>query len=119
VSGGAAMVTLSGELDVCAVPAVEDALRAVLDQGPERLILDLAGVTFIDCAATRTLAAASRALPGSRKAVIRRPGRAVRRILELTGMSRCFWIQYSRPGCDFARTPRAHAQPGMVSSRVG
>jgi anti-sigma B factor antagonist len=89
-SGNAATVIVDGELDVRTAPELRRALTEVLDKGPERLILDLADVTFIDCASARVLAAASRALPGSRKAVIRRSSRPVRRVLALTGITACF-----------------------------
>ena len=110
-SGAAATVVVSGELDVCTEHVLRQALSEVLEQRPERLVLDLTDVTFIDCAAARVLAAAGRALPGARKAVIRRPSRAVRRMLELTGISAGFWIDHSLPGSHLARTRRRHAQP--------
>lgn len=109
-SGAAVTVIISGELDICTEPTLQRTLTEVLGQRPERLVLDLAQVAFIDCASARLLATASRALPGARKAVIRRPSRAVRRVLDLTGMSTCFWIEYSRPGCQPARAPWQHAQ---------
>jgi anti-sigma B factor antagonist len=99
----AATVVISGELDICAVPSLERALREVLDQGADKLVLDLAGVTFIDCASVRALAAASHALPGSRRALIRRPSPMVERVLRVTGMSACFWIERPVPGYPHAR----------------
>lgn len=111
-SGDAAIVVISGELDICAEPALRRALTEVLDQRPERLFFDLADVTFIDCAAARALTAAGRALPGSRKAVIRRPSRVVRRLLDLAGISACFWIEDSVPVRRCARAQRKHARPG-------
>lgn len=117
-SDGTATVFLSGELDACTAPEVQRVLREVLDQRPERLVLDLAEVFFIDCAAARELAAASRALPGSRKAVVRRQSRAVRRVLELTGMSACFRNEDALPGWHLTRTPRNRAHPAGHRSRV-
>ena len=113
-SGDAAIIVVSGELDICTEPALRRTLTEVLDQRPERLVFDLADVTFIDCASARVLADAGRALPGSRKAVIRRPSRAVRRVLELTGMSACLWIEYSAPGRHLAPPQREHAQSGQA-----
>ena len=110
-SGAAATVIASGELDVCTGHVLRQALTEVLEQRPERLVLDLTDVTFIDCAAARVLDAAGRALPGGRKAVIRRPSRAVRRVLELTGIAAGFWIDYSLPGPHLARTQRRRARP--------
>lgn len=88
-----ATVVISGEIDITVAPELQRALREVLDHRPERLVFDLAEAAFIDCASARVLAAASRALPQARKAVICRPSRAVDRILQLSGMSTYFWIE--------------------------
>lgn len=102
-----ATVVISGELDIAVVSELQRALREVLNRRPERLVLDLAGVTFIDCASARVLATASRALPRARKAVICRPSRVVDRMLQLTGMSAYFWIERPIPGVSHrARPPR-------------
>lgn len=109
-SGAAATVVLSGELDICNRHALQRALTEVLEQRPERLVLDLTEVTFIDCAAARVLAAAGRALPGDQQAIIRRPSLVVRRLLELTGMSAGFRVDYSLPRRTFQSvTPVASA----------
>lgn len=102
-SESAATVVISRELDICAVPSLEAALREVLDKGADKLVLDLAGVTFMDCASVRVLAAASYALPGHRRALIQRPSRIVDRVLRLTGMSACFWIERPVPSYRHAR----------------
>lgn len=82
----------------------------VLEQRPEQLVVDLTDVTFIDCAAARVLAAANRVLPRDRQAVIRRPSRAVRWLLDVTGMSAGFWFDYSLPRRTFqSATPAAPA----------
>lgn len=114
-SGTTATVVVSGELDVCSEHTLAVALTGVLEQRPEQLVLDLTDVTFIDCAAARVLAAAGRALPGARKAVIRRPSRAVRRVLELTGVFAGFWTDYSQPDSHHARPRRRHSQPRAVT----
>lgn len=96
-SGTTATVVVTGELDISNRHVLQRAVAEVLDQRPEQLVLDLTDVTFIDCASARVLTAASRALPGDQRAVIRRPSRVVRRLLELTGMSAGFRIDYSLP----------------------
>jgi anti-anti-sigma factor len=109
-SGTTATVVVSGELDFCNKHALRRALADVLEQRPEQLVLDLTDVTFMDCAAARVLAAGSRVLPGDRQAVIRRPSRAVRRLLDVTGMSAGFWFDYSLPRKTFqSATPAAPA----------
>jgi anti-anti-sigma factor len=103
-----ATLVISGEVDICTGPAVERALGEALNQRPERLVLDLGRVDYIDCATLRALAAADRALPGRGKAVIRLPSRAVHRVLELTGMSACFLAEPDARTAAGDRTNREH-----------
>jgi anti-sigma B factor antagonist len=42
------VVRVSGELDVDTSPMLEDCLREVIDAGARRVVLDFAGVTFMD-----------------------------------------------------------------------
>lgn len=112
VSEGVVTVIVSGELDICTGPALQRVLADVLKREPKRLILDLAGVTFIDCASARMLLAASRALPAGRKAVIRRPSPAVERLLRLVGTLTDFWIEM--PG-----TGSLRPGPGSTCSAAG
>jgi anti-anti-sigma factor len=95
---GSAAVVISGECDVCAAPELARLLLDALAQRPERLVFDLAGVTFMDCAAARVLVAASRAAPGTGKAVILRMSWPTARLLQLTGFSSHFRIVGHSPG---------------------
>lgn len=99
---GTATITVSGELDIFTVPVLAAVLKGVLGKGADGLILDLAHVTFLDCGSARELAAGSRALPGARKAVIRRPSASVARVLQLTGMDSDFVI--ARPSGEGGRS---------------
>jgi anti-anti-sigma factor len=83
-AAGTVTVVISGELDVTITPSLAELLARVLDRKPQRLVFDLAQVDFIDCAAARLIVDMGRSLPAGRRVVIRRPGPAVRRILELT-----------------------------------
>ncbi len=51
-SGGSALVTVCGELDLCTAPVLEDALEPLLRPGARprlrHVVLDLSGVTFAD-----------------------------------------------------------------------
>ena len=42
------VVRVSGELDMDTSPMLEDCLREVIDAGARRVVLDLAGVAFMD-----------------------------------------------------------------------
>ena len=83
---GATTVFIRGELDLVTMPVLAEHLTRALRGNPERLVLDMAATDFMDCGSARLIAEASRSLPEGRCLVIRRPGRGVRRILELTGL---------------------------------
>jgi anti-sigma B factor antagonist len=64
------VVELTGELDSGAAAELERALAALLDQGRARLVLDLAGVPYVESRALGTLVAVmrrARALGGDLK----------------------------------------------------
>ena len=50
------------------------------------IAFDLAGVSFMDCAAARLIVDTGRRLPGGGRTVIRSATPAVRRLLALTGL---------------------------------
>jgi anti-sigma B factor antagonist len=79
-------VTLIGELDVTTRPMLAERLLPILSTKPRRLVLDMTGTDFMDCGSARLIASARRWLPGEARLVVRRPSRAVRRVLELTGI---------------------------------
>jgi anti-anti-sigma factor len=86
VSPGTTTVFISGELDLATMPFVSEQLTLVLENRPERLVLDLTRTGFLDCGSARMIVAAGRSLPAGRRPVIRHPSPGVRRILELTGL---------------------------------
>ena len=83
---GAATIFIRGELDLVTMPVFAEQLTLALRGNPERLVLDMAATDFMDCGSARLVAGAARSLPEGGRLVIRRPGRGVRRILELTGL---------------------------------
>ncbi len=77
---------LAGEIDAHTAPTLADALRGLIGQTSE-IELDMAEVTFIDSSGLRVIVESlnqARATDGS--LVIRRPSRAVARLLELSGL---------------------------------
>jgi anti-sigma B factor antagonist len=89
-TAGTTTAVITGELDLAAMPLLSRALAQILEDRPQRLILDMSGVDFIGCAAARLIADTGRFLPEGHRPVIRRPSPAVRRVLELTGLAaRC------------------------------
>jgi anti-anti-sigma factor len=82
-----AMVIIRGELDLTTTPLLCRQLAQIRYGSPQRLVFDMSGVDFIDCAAARLIASTGRFLPEGRRPVIRRPSPVVRRLLELTGLA--------------------------------
>ena len=82
-----ATLVINGELDVTTTPLLSRQLAQILEGRPQRLVFDMSGVDFIDCAAARLIASTGRFLPEGRRPVIRSPSPVVRRLLELTGFA--------------------------------
>ena len=78
-------VVITGELDLTTRPVLAEHLSLILRTRPRRLILDMAGIRFMDCGSARLIVSAGQFLPEGRCPIIRHPSRAVRRVLELTG----------------------------------
>lgn len=92
---GAAVATVTGELDMATAPGLEQALEPV--DAAERLVLDLAGCTFVDSSAIRVLAArahAADAAGGGVALVVTDPG--VRRALEIAAIDTVVDLHDSR-----------------------
>ena len=70
---------LSGELDLSSTSTLTDALAA---HDGQEVVLDLAGVTFLDSTGIRALVEARRARAGVR---VVNPTEAIRRLFDLTG----------------------------------
>lgn len=86
VTGGTATVVISGELDLASSPSLAAQLARLLAGSPQRLVLDMSRVGFMDVAAARLIASTAQSLPEGRRPVIRSASRLVRRVLELTGL---------------------------------
>ncbi len=72
-----------GDLDALAAPRfLEHAARAV-DDRTERFVMDLAGLTFLDCAGARALAIARSFPPSGCPFIVRSLSRPARRMIEL------------------------------------
>jgi len=82
------VVTAEGNLDTSTLPMLAWHLARVVEQSPRILVLDLAGVSFLDCAAAHAIVGAARALPGHPRPVLVHPPPLVRRLLSLTGLDK-------------------------------
>ena len=83
---GGTIVAISGEVDVGTEASLQQALLQIIRERGARLMLDLSGVSFMDCAGLRALLATRRR--AEMRGGFLRPiaaSAAVRRITELTG----------------------------------
>ena len=84
------LVVAEGELDLVGAPELVAALPA---EGDGPVVLDLAGVGFMDSSGLRALLQARQAcLDSGRHFAIARPSAAVRRVLELVDLEREFEV---------------------------
>ena len=88
--GGQVVVALRGELDVMDAEAVAAALAAVADRG-NVVVVDLAGLTFIDASGLAALVRARRHARGTGgDLLLAAPQRQVRRVMALTRQAGAF-----------------------------
>lgn len=88
--GGTAIVTATGEIDFTTIDTLSVRLSAVLSGSPQRLVIDLAQVSFLDSAGLHGLTRVHKALPEGCPLVLRSPQPKVRRIFEITGLDKVF-----------------------------
>jgi anti-anti-sigma factor len=81
--GRICVLTLDGDLDLLAVPRFLMRAAQVIDEPAERFVLDLAGLTFLDCAGARALAAVTDLLPSGCPVIIRSLSPVARQTLDL------------------------------------
>jgi anti-sigma B factor antagonist len=91
------VIVLSGEVDIYTAPQFKESLHALLDEGVDKLVVDLSGVTFIDSTALGVLIGGVRRVHGEggtmALVVATRP---VERVLSITGLDRVFTIHADR-----------------------
>ncbi len=85
-------MALSGELDLASAPLAEQALQDQVD------VLDLSGLEFMDSAGVRVIVRACRGRQET--LIIYGARRAVRRILEFSGLSRSLVFEDAQDATD-------------------
>jgi anti-anti-sigma factor len=87
-SPSTARVAVVGEVDLATAHLLRDRLLGVLrEQAPAVLVVDLAGVTFLDCTGISTLVAVrNAAVRSGRQMRVSHPQPIVRRVLDVTGL---------------------------------
>ena len=92
---GAIVVRLAGELDLYNAHLVRDALLAAAKREPERLVIELSEVTFIDSTGLGVLIEARTKLKNRGAFLLAGPGLETRRALEISGLDRHFAVHDS------------------------
>jgi anti-anti-sigma factor len=83
---GVAIATVRGEIDVSTVGTFWHHLGNLTRKNPRRLVIDLAGVSFIDSTGLGGFVRIRKALPPECPVVIRSPQHRVRRLFRITGL---------------------------------
>ena len=84
--GMVATVTATGELDITTATSLTRRLLEVGAAHPDRLVLDLSGLVFVDVAGARALHKAHTLLQAECPVILRTPRPSARKILGLTGL---------------------------------
>lgn len=118
----AVVLSLRGELDLLSASSLEACLSGIRYQGRERLVVDLTGLAFIDCACLRVLAACRQEIQATgRGFALAGPRGAVLRILAVTGLLSRFEVHDSVEGAvtgsDAQRSATFRATPSGSSPR--
>ena len=94
---GACVVRLGGELDLYNADDVRRALFDACANGPERVVVDLAEVDFIDSTALGVLIEARTKLQNKRAFLLAAPQLETKRALEISGLDRHFTVHDTVP----------------------
>ena len=86
--GGAVVVRLAGEIDLYNAHEVRVVLLDESGRAPERLVVELSQVTFVDSTALGVLIEARAKLPNKRAFLVASPQLETRRALEVSGLDR-------------------------------
>jgi anti-sigma B factor antagonist len=92
---GAVVVRLAGELDLYNAHTVREALIDCTAESPDRLVVDLSGVNFIDSTALGVLIEARTRMANRKGFLLAAPGLETRRALEISGLDKHFNVHAS------------------------
>jgi len=92
---GGTVVRLAGELDLYNAHAVREALLTATEESPDRLVVDLSDVSFIDSTALGVLIEARSRMSNRRAFILAAPGLETKRALEVSGLDKHFAVHDS------------------------
>jgi len=119
-AGRVCVLSVSGELDLICADSFAERARRLVDGQAERLVLDLSGLIFADCAGARRLADVTGMVPDDCPVIVRSARPVVLRVLELMGLdlesarSRADRGRPQRPGADRPRAAPGHGSGAGV-----
>ncbi|MCL4473924.1 MAG: STAS domain-containing protein [Actinobacteria bacterium] len=94
---GVAVITVAGELDLYTAPRLKENLLAALEDGALKIVIDMAGVHFIDSSALGVLIGGVKRLkPKGGRLVLVSVDENVNWIFQITGLNSVFDIYSSR-----------------------
>jgi anti-sigma B factor antagonist len=99
---GAAVVSVSGEIDLSTAPAFEEAIAQALQANPAVLAIELSGVTFMASVGLRILAATNEKVGYATRVAVVANSPAASRPIQLTGLDNVVALY---PSVDAALTP--------------
>jgi anti-anti-sigma factor len=88
--GAEATVTVRGEIDTTTAAALSGRLGEVAARNPQRLVIDLAGVGFLDSAGLQVFAWVRRELPEDCPIIVRSARPRLRQVFQITGLGTAF-----------------------------
>jgi len=89
---GSVVVSLAGELDLYNAHEVREALLAACAEEPQRVVVDLSAVKFIDSTALGVLIEARSRMTNRRAFLLAAPGMETTRALEISGLDKHFAV---------------------------
>jgi anti-sigma B factor antagonist len=95
---GATVVHLAGELDLYNAHTVREALIGCCEEAPDRLVVDLSEVKFIDSTALGVLIEARTRMTNRKSFLLAAPGLETRRALEISGLDKHFSVHETVDG---------------------
>jgi len=87
---GAVTVAVQGEIDIATASVFSARLADVIGRNPQRLVIDLTEVGFLDSSGLHAFARVRKDLPADCPIVLRAPQRHVRQVFEISGLSPVF-----------------------------